>query len=392
MNLLWISPMFPYPPFSGGQTRSFNLIKGLAKKHRITLFSFWRPNRKQGPVKEMEKYCRIVKVFPGRKTWSLRNVSLAAFSLLPFPITHFYGDKSLIKAIEDELAHGKYDLVHFESFYTSPYLKSVKNLPRVLGNENVEFLIYRRFAQAKKNLFLKLALLFDVWKMERFEKKKWRQADFNLAVSEKDARVVERIVGKKIAVIPNGVSLGFFEKIKKLKPKEPVFLFVGDFRYFTNQDAVFYLVRQVWPLIKKELPQAKLRLVGKNAPKEILKLKDEDVLVDEKVEDIRLAYKKATVFLAPMRFASGTNIKILEALAAELPIVTTPIGLEGIKARKAVLLGERKEDFAQQAIRLARDNNKQAELIALGKKIVKEKYDWVKIIQKLDQIYQEIVK
>jgi len=392
MKLLWISPMFPCPPFSGGQTRSFNLIKNLARKHQITLFSFWRPSRKQGPVKEMEKYCRKVKVFPGRKIWSWRNIGLAAFSWLPFPITHFYGDKSLIKAIKKELVGGQYDLVHFESFYTSPYLESVKNLPRILGNENVEFLIYRRFAQAKKNPFLKLALLFDVWKMERFEKKKWRQADFNLAVSEKDALAIERVVGKKVAVVPNGVNLAFFEKVKKVKPKEPVFLFVGDFRYFTNQDAVFYLVREIWPLIRKKIPQAKLWLVGKNAPKGVLKLEQEDILVDEKVEDIRLAYKKATVFLAPMRFASGTNIKILEALAAELPIVTTSVGLEGIEAQKAVLLGKGRADLAKQAIRLARNNRKQRELIALGKKIVKEKYDWMKIAQKLDQTYQELVK
>jgi len=397
MKILWLTPLFPYPPFSGGQTRSFNLIKNLAKRNKITLFSFLRPNRIQGPVKEMEKFCLKVKTFKGRKTWTLRNILLAGFTHLPFTVSHFYGDQAVDQALEEELKKENYDLIHFESFYTSPYLKNVSLVPQVMGTENIEYLIYQRFVKQKKFFPLKMALSYDIWKMKRYEESSWRKSDLNLAVSETDAQEIRKVTRKKCPIIPNGIDIKKFSQAVysgSRKFKEPTFLFVGDFKYFTNQDALNFLTKDIWPQIKKRIPQAKLWLVGKNPNSLTDKLaKEEGVVIDSQVEDIRQAYQQADLLIAPMRIGSGTNIKVLEAMASGLPVLTTSIGVEGIKTQdgKEVLTVATAAEFVQKASDFLKYKDKRQGLGQAGRKLVEKNYDWSKISQKLEGVYQELI-
>lgn len=396
MKILWLTPLFPYPPFSGGQTRAYNLIKNLAKHNEITLFSFMRPGRIQGPIEELKKYCPKIKTFPGRPIWSIRSVLLAGFSHLPFAITHFYGDGRVEQALKEELKGGQYDLVHFESFYTSPYLECVRSLPTVMGNENIEYLIYQRFADQKGFPLLKLLFFYDVWKMKNYEQGIWKLADLNLAVSETDADVIERITGKASVVIPNGVDLAGFEKLKPTGDKQsaaPVLLFVGDFRYFPNQDAIKFLINELWPLIQKKIPQAKLRLVGKNPGRLMNNFETVNVVVDSQVEDIRQAYGAADILLAPIRMASGTNIKILEAMAAGLPVVTTTIGAEGlaVKDDREVVIADKPEKFASAVVGLLADKKRRQQMGLAGQALVKQRYDWSKIVDKLEKAYSRLI-
>lgn len=394
MKILWLTPIFPYPPFSGGQTRAYNLLKNLAKKNEITLFSFWRPNRLQGPITEVEKFCVKVKTFKGRPIWTIRNVLLAGLSHLPFAATHFYGDSQVKIALEKELKNELYDLVHFESFYTTPYLRSDFGIPTVLGNENVEYLVYQRFVQQK--IFpLKWLLSYDIWKMKRYEQAAWQKASLNLAVSEIDAKEVKRIIKKKCVVVPNGVDVEHFQNFKSLnqKKKALTLIFVGDFKYFTNQDAITFLVKKIWPKIKNQIPKANLKLVGRSPNSSMKNLEGNGVKIDSQVDDIRQVYAAADILVAPMRIASGTNIKILEAMAAGLPVVTTSVGIEGIKAKKdkEVIIANQPDKFANEVVALASSKQRQQKLSLAGKKLIEIFYDWSKITRKLEKTYQELV-
>ena len=393
MKILWLTPIFPYPPFSGGQTRAYNLLKNLAKKNEITLFSFLRPGRIQGPVRKMEKYCSKIRTFSGQPIWSLRNILLAGFSHLPFTITHFYGDSRVGVAIEKELKTKSYDLVHFESFYTSPYLRSDFGLPTVLGNENVEHLVYRRFVQ-RKNFLLKLPLAYDVWKMKQYEQAAWKKATLNLAVSGVDAKKVEKVTGKKCKVIPNGVDVSHFKNFKaKQKTSYPVLLFVGDFKYFTNQDTLSFLVKEIWPRVKKEIFDVKLWLVGKNPNPMVKNLASQDIIVDSSIDDIRQAYAAADLLVAPIRIAGGTNIKILEAMAAGLPVVTTSVGIEGIRVKKDkdAIVADNKTQFANQVVKLLANGTQRQKLGLAARRVVERFYDWPEISKKLERAYQELI-
>lgn len=392
-----MTPLFPYPLYSGGQVRAYNLIKNLAKSHQITLFSFIRPGREQGPIKELEKFCLKVKVFPGRKTWTLRNILLAGFTHLPFTISHFYGDRKVEEALKKELEKEKYDLVHFESFYTSSYLNCASSLPIVMGNENIEYLIYQRFAKQKSFLPLKWLLSFDIWKMRRYEQNAWQKANLNLAVSEVDAQKIEEITKRKCVVVPNGVDFEYFNQLKRpvrlIKAKEPTLLFVGDFKYFANQDALRFLVKKIWPKIGVKLPGVKLWLVGKNPTPFVKSLKSKEIRVDDRIDDIRRAYHSAYILIVPMRVTSGTNIKVLEAMACGLPVVTTSVGAEGIKAKdgKEVIIRNEPEEFAGVVVELLGDKSRRQKLGKAGRALVEKLYDWSKITKRLEKAYLELV-
>lgn len=395
MKILWINPVFPYPLYSGGQIRAYHLIKSLAKKHEVTLFSFLRPEREQGPIGELEKFCGKVKTFPGRKTWTIQNVALAGLSPLPFAASPYWGNLNLKKAIKEELKTGEYDLVHFESFYTSPYLKNDLGVPVVMGNENIESLIYERFVDQKKNSPLKTLLSFDVGKMKRYEESVWKKADLNLVVSEKDARKIRKVTKGKCVVVPNGVDSHYFENFKVSRTPEdrPDLLFVGDFKYFANQDAIKFLINEIWPKINQQLPKVKLWLVGKNPGRFSESLKGKNVIIDSQVEDIRQAYAQADLLVVPMRLGSGTNIKVLEAMAAGVPVVTTRVGAEGIKVKegKDLVVADKPEEFIKAVVDLIKNKQQAKKIGRSGQKTVKSLYDWSKIGKGLEKAYREVV-
>lgn len=372
----------PYPPHSGGKLRAYNLIKGLSKNHQIDLFSFIRREEQLQYLPELKKYCQKIETFRRPYVWSPRNILLSGFSILPFAAAgyYFHDAKNKICQMLDE---GKYDLVHFESFYPAVYLPLVKNLgfKTLMGNENVEYQVYQRFAD-QKNFLLKSLLSVDVFKMRKFEEKLWKLADINVAPSKNDADAISRVADKECPLVPNAVDTESFSEIKKKPHKDLVCLFVGDFTYLTNQDAVRWLIEEI-------IPNGKLLLVGRNPTEYVKNLASKNIIIDSTVEDIREAYAQADVFLAPIRIGGGTRLKILEALAAGLPIVSTTIGAEGlaIKDGENILLADDPQEFAKKTEALLKSPALRDKIGEAGRALVQQKYDWSSSVSKLNEVY-----
>lgn len=393
MKILFVSPMLPFPLHSGGQTRSFSLIKGLAKRgHRITLFSFVRSLDEKKFVPQMEKYCQEVRVFKRRPVWSLVNLGLAIFSPLPFAAA-LYFSPGVKRAITEKLKEESFDILHFESFYTAPVLVENGNFKTVLGEENIEYLIYQAYIAQKRFFPFRLCLDFDIWKMRWFEKKMWERVDRVLALSQRDAEIIEKATRKPCPVIYNGVDIDYFSQVVPKPHCQPTILFIGIFKYLANQNAVEFLVSQIWPQVLKKLPEAKLWLVGKSPTPKIKSFVSRSVIVDDKVEDVRMAYANSDILVAPLRIASGSQIKILEAMASCVPVVTTSLCAEGIEAKHGahVLVADRPEEFVDCMIRLLEDQSLHRKLTTQARKLVEEKYSWEKIIDKLEKVYQSLL-
>lgn len=394
MKILMVSSFLPYPLFSGGQVRLFNIIKNLADKHEITLICEKRSHQTEQDVKELEKICKKVLTVERKKQWTFSNIIKTGFSANSF-LTTGHVSKEMQKLIKDEIESENYDLIHVETFYVMQNLPaSLSSLPVVLVEHNIEYLVYKRYAD-KTSPMLKPLLYLDVLKLKRQEKISWQRATKLVAVSEVEKKLMNR---KDVVVVPNGVDLDKFKVSASAKASADkqdlgkTVLFMGDFKWMQNIDAAEQILSKIWPQVLKANLNAKLLIVGKDIPQKIKALGKEGVIFDENILDAFDVYKKANILLAPIRIGGGTSFKILEAMASGVAIVTTDLGIEGLGAVNGihVLVGNNEVEQANQVIRLIKGDNLLRELTKNARDLVEEKYDWKKIVAVLESVYKSV--
>ncbi len=395
MKILMLTPYLPYPLLSGGQIRTYNLLKNLSSKHDITLFSFIRKQPERRFIPELAKFCRQVKVFIRRPAWDLRNLLLAGFTSYPFLVA-IYLSRKLKTQVSQALATQKYDLIHAETFYVMPNIPKTST-PIILVEQTIEYLGYQTFANQTKLFPLKPFLLFDVLKIKYWEKHFWRKAQRLVTMSQEDKTFILDSTHQKIQVdvVANGVDIDYFDQTRKVSSPNSTVLFVGNFKWLPNRDAATFLARTIWPLIKSRLPQARLKIVGANPTREIKSLANIDgVSVTGDVPDIRTAFSNATVLLAPIRNGRGTRYKILESMASQTPVVATNLAVEGLNIKPGIhaLISDHPHTLADYTLKVLRDAQLRTKLAENGSQLVKKQYDWRKISRDLDRIYQELGK
>lgn len=397
MKILMLTPYLPYPPSSGGQVRSYNLIKNLATKHEITLFSLIKNEEEKRYVPELEKYCQKVRVFRRpAQPWTLKNILRTGFSLYPFVVIRNLSEEEK-RALVKELDDNKYDLIHAETFYVMPHLPKT-NIPVVLVDQTIEFEVYKHFVKNNPNWFLKPFLYLDVCKIKFWELRFWRQANRVVAVSEADKGKMLSLDGSlRVDVVPNGAGedlIGIWREHQI--SKKPVIFFQANFTWLQNIEAAQNLAKNVFPLIKKEIPEAVCRIVGQEAEEKIGNLKGGGVeIVDLSTSDTKgviKAYREASVFVAPLEGPGGTRLKILAAMAAGVPVVSSKVGIEGIEVQdgKEVLVADDFAQIAEKTIYLLKNKKTYQTLVVSARRIVEQKYSYKNIAKILDKIYNEV--
>jgi len=390
-------PYLPNTATSGGQTRWYNIIKYLSKKHEITLFSLIKDEGEEKFIPELKKYCKKVMVFERpKKPWTFRNILLSIFG--PFPLL-VIRNLSLEerRAVQEELANESYDLIHAETFYVMPHLTKTR-VPTILVEQTIWHDVYRHHVDTKVHPLFRPFYLYDVLKVKFWEKYYWTKANKLVAVSGEDRSEMLKLIPKvKVDIIPNGVDTDFYSEksYKKLSP--PRILYgVTNFEWLQNLEASEILLHDVWPKVKSKVPEAKVWIVGRKIPEWIKRLseKDSSVVVTENIPDARDAYGKASIMVTPIRGAGGTRLKILEAMAAGLPVVSTSIGVAGLNIAhgRQALIADSSDELANEAIKLLR-NPELAKTIGIqGQRHVREHFDWKEVVKLHDPIYKEVLK
>lgn len=388
-----ITPYLPYPLVSGGQIRTYNLLKNLAPKHQITLVSFVRDKEEEKYLKNLKPYCQKVIIFKRRRAWSPINILLSALTPFPFLVC-IYFDIGVRNGIKKELAGQAYDLIHAETFYVMPNIPKTKT-PIFLVEQVIEYLVYQRFVESLPRflLFIKPLLFLDVFKIKWWERYYWKKAKRLAAMSGEDKKFIENLDARlKVDVVANGVDIEHFSKTKRQRPPKPTVLFVGNFKWLPNRDATKFLVWEIWPKIKSQIKTGKLWIVGRNPPADILALASPDIKVDGAVEDIRNAYGHANVLLAPIRNGRGTKYKILEAMATKTPIVGTKLAIEGINIKngREAMVGETAQALADLTVKVLKNSSLGKSLATSAYGLVAKDYNWKKISQELDRVYRQV--
>lgn len=387
MKILVVSSYLPYPLFSGGSVRLYNLLKEVSINNEITLICEKRAHQGDRDIKELEKFCKKVITVDRKKQWSISNIIKSVFSKNSFLITGHTLDE-MKKRIIEELSVNKFDLIHIETFYVMQNLPNL-NIPIVLVEHNIEYLVYERFVSQCKSI-IRPFLRIDVSKINKQEEEFWQKATKLVAVSEEEKALMKR---SDVTVVRNGVDL---EKFKFLPNHESnKVLFIGDFKWIQNQNAIKQILDEIWPKIHEENRNLKLWVVGKNIPQDLKEKKEESVIFDENAPDkTEEIYEKVSILLAPIFVGGGTSFKILEAMASGVAVVTTPLGAEGIvkKDQDELIIANSSEDLAEGVIKLTKDKDFRQTLTKNARKLIEEKFDWKKIAKELEYVYKEALK
>jgi glycosyltransferase involved in cell wall biosynthesis len=392
MKVLMLTPYLPYPLVSGGQIRTYNLLKHLSKNHDITLFALIKNENERQYIKELKPYCQKIELFKRTENpWAIRNILLAGFSPYPFVVTRNL-PLGMKNAVQKELKRSSYDLIHAETFYMMPNIPPTR-IPIILAEQTIEYLGYQDYTK-KANPLLRPLLGIDVAKIKYWERSFWKKADKLITMSEEDKNFIEEELHEKlnISVVANGVDLDFFSKVKKRLPPNPTVLFVGTFKWLPNIEAVEEIVKKIWSRIQTQLPSARLKIVG-FSPTDQIKAYAADPTIEVLggIEDIRDAFATAHVLLAPIRSGKGTRYKVLEAMITGTPVVATTLAVEGLELQNGqeVLIADTSADLATATVKLLKDPRLQKQLGSAGQRIVRRGYSWDIIAKDLDKVYKE---
>ncbi|MBU1326629.1 glycosyltransferase family 4 protein [Patescibacteria group bacterium] len=390
MKILFVSAVLPYPPFSGGQIRLYNLLKRLSREHEITLYSFIRDNKERSYLKSL-RFCKRVEVVMRGRAWQPKYVAGAAFGKYPFLLST-YQNSFMRLSLGKELEENNFDIVHAEPFYVWPSIP-YSDKPLVVGEHNIEYRVYTEYVRHFPIVPLRPILYADVLKMRFWEEHSWGKASHLVTVSQEDKQTILKAVPDAgVTVVVNGVDESLFGVHTRKLKKPPEFLFLGDFRWMPNTDALRHLLSDLWPQIRERYPGASLRVVGQGLSfRYVQEIEKHHALSVGEVSDIAGEYRRADVLLAPMRIPGGTKFKILEAFAAGIPVVTTLNGVFGLDVRHRVhaWIAQTDEEYVEGVRVILTDQAFRMQLVQNSRKLVESRYNWDTIAKTLDRVWRE---
>ncbi|MBV6512697.1 MAG: hypothetical protein FMNOHCHN_02211 [Ignavibacteriaceae bacterium] len=388
MKILIVTPRIPYPPYRGDKLKIFNLIKYLSKNHAVSLLTFYENETQlHGDFREIEKITHSAFAIRRTLAESVLSVGKGIFSKLPFQVL-FYQSEAFGEKLREITRDNSYDVIYFHLIRTTQYLKYVSGTSavRVQDFTDAVSMYLSRYLMAEKNPVKKFGIGEEAKRIESYEKEA-RSFDAIYVCSEKDRDYLSgRYDGKKISLLMNGVNLETFSPIDI--PYEPNrIIFTGNMPYFANSDAAVYFVREIFPLVLKEIPDARFYIVGQKPPQAVKDLASQNVIVTGFVEDIRAEYCKSAVNIAPIRFGAGTLNKVIESLALGIPVVSTSMAVSGLPAeiKSRIPAGDTPEEFAKLVVDVLRNREKYAGESKQLSAVIREKLSWDTILSGFEQ-------
>jgi sugar transferase (PEP-CTERM/EpsH1 system associated) len=391
MNILYLSLRFPYPPHSGDKIRTYNVLKHLSQKHSVSFISFVQSSQEADNAGKLLEYCERVQTVEFSKIRAYANCMLYFSFAEPFQILLWHS-REMQRKVDEMVDKNGFEIIHVQFFRMAQYVTKFAGKHKILDSCDSYSLNLNRRAKLDKGLSWPL-LKVEANRVKVYETEIIRWFDRVTMVSPLD-RDCLLSVDKDIpvSVVPMGVDLEYYQPDRQ--DDKPILLFTGTIRYFPNKDAILYFYKNIFPIIRKAVPDVKLYIVGNQPPRSIVNLgSSSDMVVTGRVEDVRPYFNKASVFICPLRSGSGMQTKILEAMAMGVPVVTTSMGFEALDATagRDIVVADDANVFAQEVIKLLKDKELRRDIAHNARMLVEEKYGWQTVIKRFDSIYKDIV-
>jgi sugar transferase (PEP-CTERM/EpsH1 system associated) len=393
MRILFLTSRIPYPPHRGDKLKIWNLMRQLASRHEIFLLTFIQSKEEERYIAPLKEVCREVETVHLPLWRSLLNCAAALFGKEPFQVA-YYRSPAMERRLSQALQRLQPDVLHTHLIRMAQYTATPGGLPRVLDMTDAVSLYLSRFRDAQSNPLKKWALGLELKRMHEYEPI-IGQFDRALVCSHTDMEFLRRRGPDfKLDLLRNGVDLEAFSVNGTAQADPYRIMFSGNMSYYPNIDGAKFLVSEVFPLVKKSVPQARLYIVGQNPPSQVTSLASADITVTGFVPDIRAEYLKSAVAVSPIRFGAGTLNKVLEPSALGVPVVTTSIGWEGLglESEKEILVANDPRSIATAIIRLLKDPTLRSSIGQHAAQKVRATLGWETIAGDLEAIYEQIVK
>jgi len=392
MKILLLTPRVPYPPYRGDKLKIFNLLKRLSKGNSIHLVSFVETKRELEYVEHLRPYCESVDFVSLPRWRSFLQCLFGLFSNLPLQV-HYFKSSRMQRLVGRLCKNAQFDIIHTHLIRMAQYTAGVAHARKVLDLTDAGSLYLKRFLALEKNPLKKLVLKVEVNRIARYESILERFDACFVCSKPDQSALINTAPAANIRIIPNGVDLEYFSNNGSIAYDRLRIIFTGNLTYFPNIDAIFFFVKEIFPLIKKEIPSATFYIVGQSPPSKVRALASHEVVVTGFVEDIKAQYVQSAVAVSPVRFGAGTLNKILEPLALGIPVVATPIGVEGLDltVRKNILVADNPRGFAMAVVRVMQEPELRGRLSREAMALVRRLYDWDTIVDSLENVYQEIL-
>ncbi len=397
LEILQLSPQFPFPMTDGGKIGIANIFKEyVALGHNVTFCAYSGKEIERRYIEEASQFgdIRIIKHSTGNTPARILSSLFIKASL--YTSKHY--DKELLPQFDKIISEKHFDVIHCDHSAMMPialYLKRKYSIPIALRLHNIEWTIWDRYASVLPNWHPKKWFINSQSnKLKRDEIKYYSIADVCFAITEEDKKRAQAMTTKaNVCIATAGVNLNEWKPDKEINKSEHTLVLATNYDWVHNVDGVIWFIENVFPIVKKEYPAAKLQLIGKNPPERLKEYNGNGVVVLGFVPSVKEFLSSANVYIAPLFVGGGIRIKILEAMAMQLPVVATPVSAEGIKATE------------EDGLYVSCDANKNAEYICnlladkhlalqkgqLARKFIEEYHTWKKSVSIMADEIQKIL-
>ncbi len=387
MNILFICHRFPFPPKRGGKIRPFHMIKHLSATHRVTVASLARSDEEAREGEGIAPHCAAYEMARVSNPVQVMRMAAHLPTTRPSSMGFFYSP-SLARRIDSLLQSQKFDLIFVHCSSVAQYVEDVRGIPKILDFGDMDSQKWLEYA-GHKPLPLSVGYRLEGAKMLRAEKR--LAAKFDLCTATTRAEW-ETLNGYGVDVsgdwFPNGVDSAYFAPAEE--PYDPdTICFLGRMDYYPNQQCMFDYCANVLPQIRACRPNVKLQIVGANPSPAVRRLADlPGVSVTGQVPDVRPYLHRAALSVAPLAIARGTQNKILEAMAAGVPVVTSKAAAGGVDAEadRHFLVASTPREHAEAALRILDHPAERQRLALAGRERMLSHHNWESSMQRLDKI------
>ncbi len=381
----------PYPPHTGDKVRAFHIAQHLAKHHTVTLGSLSDEPNVAWAIEQLRPTLGDIEVEDFSRRWK-RIVALGALLTGGSATISYFNSARLRRRLTRRLHAERYDLLYISSSSMAQYAESVPDIPLLVDFVDVDS---DKWLQYGRQLGFPRGWIYSLEgrRLRVHEREAARRATCAVVATEAEATLLRELSSSRaVSVVPNGVDLEYFTPIAD-PCRAPVVVFTGAMDYFPNMDAVTWFSQAILPTIRTAIPGVQFLIVGKNPASSVRRLaRSPGIHVTGTVPDVRPLLAGAALSVAPLRIARGVQNKVLEAMAAGLPVVATPKAHEGITAvaGRDLFVEHEPDRFAKSVIALLDDTTLRAEVGLRARRFVEINYSWEATFRRLDKLISSL--